>query len=808
MNSFREYAALNFNRYIENITDIEDSKEDDSETTRVYYQVDLIPIDTLLYYNTSPIDRPLLNLRPLLYNISVYVNKLIHLLSNYSNMSKRQYSIIIKEILSIGCNTGMLFPEFRDEIICQIVKQSNHSTFLIVKIALDILLCCTVCFQPSIRLKKYIQHYLLNQFTSIKYSELCKTISHILSNMDLNLPRRNLPPSMDEIKSILNNDFIHIQILLSNGECFEIPVNEQTTVGQLILQIRYHLAIDESKYDDDFIITIETSKGKMINISKLLNKNRFLIHELLCENYHENIESYYRDNVNDYDSKIFELTTLVDNQCFEPIISFDENLNFMNDRIELLKYQMTHSLSSTDIILIPQEYSPIKRYLFHKQLRFEIWLFPLVKEKTETSMPNECKMDIDSDIFAQNSHLYESIAWPTNLVVFELLFHQVVNTFKDDLAVLSEPNTVLKTGGLMCRILFDIGLRDGEVENSNAYYEKCIQDTILNNLEKLVSLSLIDMDKFECCICKQSLEKDDQLYGFIESVDDTILADRILDDQSPSKFSWQEILATEIYHYWNNCYRNITRRDAMIKYLSHAIQFPRFGNIAFPLTSFENCLVNHLVNPVEKHSENEYLKARGMIQISDLTESTRIVVKDNRLSSRYSSTNLSIQIDQFGVTIVEEIPSINRKYCSKHQRILTETNAILPKQCKNSSCTDLDIRIFKLRPNYFKRLLTSSIGSTITDSKQRRLRNFNALANDTKNKINSITEQHGYDKVVRKVMSQFKFDQIITWSYKQTTLTIQYNSRKLTENFSCLDDSQKNDYTESVKFCTIIETNP
>ncbi|XP_075425742.1 unconventional myosin-VIIb isoform X2 [Ascaphus truei] len=136
---------------------------------------------------------------------------------------------------------GILRPEIRDEIYCQICKQlsgnNNKASFARGWILLSL---CLGCFPPTNRFLKYLQNFIRG--AQIGYSAVCmKQLVRTLANGD-----RSEPPSWLELQAMKGVASLTVPITLMTGQSLNVQADSATSSREICLSIAQKLKLKDT----------------------------------------------------------------------------------------------------------------------------------------------------------------------------------------------------------------------------------------------------------------------------------------------------------------------------------------------------------------------------------------------------------------------------------------------------------------------------------------------------------------------------------------------------------------------------------
>ncbi|XP_055375629.1 myosin-VIIa-like, partial [Condylostylus longicornis] len=133
---------------------------------------------------------------------------------------------------------GILKPQLRDEIYCQICKQLTNNPYQTSFARGWVLLSlCLGSFPPSSRFEKYLRRFI--QCGPELYSPYCE---NLLERTLLN-GTRTQPPSYLELRANRNKDVVTLNVFLMDGSIKKIQVDSASTAKEAITQIANNVGI-------------------------------------------------------------------------------------------------------------------------------------------------------------------------------------------------------------------------------------------------------------------------------------------------------------------------------------------------------------------------------------------------------------------------------------------------------------------------------------------------------------------------------------------------------------------------------------
>ncbi|XP_056420651.1 unconventional myosin-VIIb isoform X2 [Hyla sarda] len=154
-------------------------------------------------------------------------------LSNASNIPEEESPLIDKpmsmlEKVHFIVGNGILRPEIRDEIYCQICKQlsgnNNRNSYARGWILLSL---CLGCFTPTEKFTKYLQNFIRGQ--QIAHSSVCmKQLVRTIANGP-----RSEPPSWLELQALKGSASLEVPVKVMTGEIVVIQADSATSAKEI-----------------------------------------------------------------------------------------------------------------------------------------------------------------------------------------------------------------------------------------------------------------------------------------------------------------------------------------------------------------------------------------------------------------------------------------------------------------------------------------------------------------------------------------------------------------------------------------------
>ncbi|KAM5165557.1 unconventional myosin-VIIb [Mantella aurantiaca] len=145
------------------------------------------------------------------------------------------------EKLHFIAGSGILRPEIRDEIYCQICKQlsrnNNKSSYARGWILLSL---CLGCFPPTERFIKYLQNFIRGE--QIAHSAVClRHLNRVMAN-----GVRSEPPSWLELQQMKGTASLEIPIKIMNGETVVIQADSATNAREVCRSISQKINLKDT----------------------------------------------------------------------------------------------------------------------------------------------------------------------------------------------------------------------------------------------------------------------------------------------------------------------------------------------------------------------------------------------------------------------------------------------------------------------------------------------------------------------------------------------------------------------------------
>ncbi|XP_073437267.1 unconventional myosin-VIIb [Dendrobates tinctorius] len=155
-----------------------------------------------------------------------------------SSLIDKPMSMLEKAHLIVG--NGILRPEIRDEIYCQICKQvsgnNNRNSYARGWILLSL---CLGCFPPTDRFMKYLQNFIRGQ--QIAHSSVCmKQLVRTIAN-----GARSQPPSWLELQALKGSASLEVPVKIMTGETIIIQADSATTAKEICRNIGQKLEMKD-----------------------------------------------------------------------------------------------------------------------------------------------------------------------------------------------------------------------------------------------------------------------------------------------------------------------------------------------------------------------------------------------------------------------------------------------------------------------------------------------------------------------------------------------------------------------------------
>uniref|UniRef100_A0A8C5PFG3 Myosin VIIB n=1 Tax=Leptobrachium leishanense TaxID=445787 RepID=A0A8C5PFG3_9ANUR len=177
---------------------------------------------------------------------SIIAGQVVNQLNSGEDFSQEETSLIdqpmsIMEKIHFIAGNGILRPEIRDEIYCQICKQlsgnKNSNSFARGWILLSL---CLGCFAPSERFLKYLQNFI--QSAQIAHSAVCmKLLTRTLAN-----GVRSEPPSWLEWQAMRGKASWSMPVSIMTGQSVDIQTDSATTALEVCKSIAQKLQLKDA----------------------------------------------------------------------------------------------------------------------------------------------------------------------------------------------------------------------------------------------------------------------------------------------------------------------------------------------------------------------------------------------------------------------------------------------------------------------------------------------------------------------------------------------------------------------------------
>ncbi|KAM9316471.1 unconventional myosin-VIIb [Gastrophryne carolinensis] len=147
---------------------------------------------------------------------------------------------MLEKVQFIAAN-GILRPEIRDEIYCQICKQlSGNNNRTSCARGWLLLSLCLGCFPPSEKFIKYLQNFLRGQ--KIQYSSVCmKQLIRVMVN-----GVRSEPPSWLELQQMIGSATIQVPVRIMTDETIVIQADSATNAKEVCRNIAQKLKLKDT----------------------------------------------------------------------------------------------------------------------------------------------------------------------------------------------------------------------------------------------------------------------------------------------------------------------------------------------------------------------------------------------------------------------------------------------------------------------------------------------------------------------------------------------------------------------------------
>jgi hypothetical protein len=202
-------------------------------------------VNELMGYVTKPIKESLLPLKYELQKLAVqtFAGLLLYLSNGPPKTNKTEkwkpVRFVIEQALTV--------PDMRDEIYCQIIKQSiNNSHPNTLPRAWQMLTYCVCCFLPSPTLMPYLAAYIYNHRSSS--GEIGLTATYALKRLErsvANKINRTRPPSFAELEIIRQLKLFELPVHLPGGAIYKFEIDSATQAGEVIALLSNKISIPD-----------------------------------------------------------------------------------------------------------------------------------------------------------------------------------------------------------------------------------------------------------------------------------------------------------------------------------------------------------------------------------------------------------------------------------------------------------------------------------------------------------------------------------------------------------------------------------
>ncbi|KAM3932114.1 unconventional myosin-VIIb isoform 2-T2 [Leptodactylus fuscus] len=156
-----------------------------------------------------------------------------------SSLIDKPMSMLEKAHFIVG--NGILRPEIRDEIYCQICKQlsgnNNRTSYARGWILLSL---CLGCFPPTEKFTKYLQNFIRGQ--QIAHSNVCmKQLIRTIAN-----GARSQPPSWLELQALKGSAALEVPVKIMTGETVVIEADSATSAKEICRSIAQKLKMKDT----------------------------------------------------------------------------------------------------------------------------------------------------------------------------------------------------------------------------------------------------------------------------------------------------------------------------------------------------------------------------------------------------------------------------------------------------------------------------------------------------------------------------------------------------------------------------------
>ncbi|XP_034429221.1 unconventional myosin-X [Hippoglossus hippoglossus] len=230
------------------IRDIKESSLNVEAVEQTYWR------NPILRYTQHPLHSPLL---PLPYgDVSVHLQKEKGYTSLQDEAVKIFNSLQEMEAVSdpVPIIQGILqtcqdLKSLRDEVYCQLIKQTNHvphPNSLANRAHWHLLTCMTCTFLPSRGILRYLKFHLKRIKELFPGTEI-ESFAHFIGESLKKTKTRELVPSQEEIVALLTRQEMTTTVYCHGGGSCKISINSHTSAGEVVEKLIRGLAMEDSR---------------------------------------------------------------------------------------------------------------------------------------------------------------------------------------------------------------------------------------------------------------------------------------------------------------------------------------------------------------------------------------------------------------------------------------------------------------------------------------------------------------------------------------------------------------------------------
>uniref|UniRef100_A0A8D3AG11 Unconventional myosin-X-like n=1 Tax=Scophthalmus maximus TaxID=52904 RepID=A0A8D3AG11_SCOMX len=230
------------------IRDIKESSLNVEAVEQTYWR------NPILRYTQHPLHSPLL---PLPYgDVSVHLQKEKGYTSLQDEAVKIFNSLQEMEAVSdpVPIIQGILqtcqdLRSLRDEVYCQLIKQTNHvphPNSLSNRAHWHLLTCMSCTFLPSRGILRYLKFHLKRIKELFPGTEI-EMFAHFISESLKKTKTREFVPSQEEIMALLTRQEMTTTVFCHGGGSCKISINSHTTAGEVVEKLIRGLAMEDSR---------------------------------------------------------------------------------------------------------------------------------------------------------------------------------------------------------------------------------------------------------------------------------------------------------------------------------------------------------------------------------------------------------------------------------------------------------------------------------------------------------------------------------------------------------------------------------